>query len=310
MPPESPAVLYERHLAWISVGGPDRVGWLQGMVSNDVGRLGAGQGCLAAHLSPQGRIVALMCVLADEDRLWILSDYRADLSLVERLDRLLIMEDAVLSDESAAVRTWTLAGEGAGELLRSTLGVVPEATYDHGVARGVRVLKTPLGFDLVVPRSDSPGLERRLTEAGAVRGDSQAWARLTIEQGIPRWGVDVDEAVTLPEIGEDAIDYEKGCYVGQEVVARIRYIGHVNRTLRGLRVDGERVPEPGPILKDGREAGRLTSAVRSARFDGVIGLGFLKRGSDAPGTEVEIPQEGGPQKAVVVELPFRISPSD
>lgn len=304
---DAPAVLYERQLAWISVGGPDRVSWLQGMVSNDVSRLRAGQGCLAAHLSPQGKIVALMAVLADEDRLWILSDYRADRSLVEKLDRLLIMEDAMLSDESATVRTWTLAGEDPARLLESTLGAVPDATYDHRVARGVRVLKTPLGFDLVVPGSDSPDLERRLTQAGAARGDSLGWAELSIERGIPRWGVDVDESVTLPEIGEDAIDYEKGCYIGQEVVAKIRYIGHVNRTLRGLRIDGERVPQPGPILKDGREAGRLTSAVRSERLDGVIGLGFLKRGSDAPGTAVEIPQEGGPQKAVVVELPFRIS---
>lgn len=301
------AVLFDRQSAWLSVSGPDRVSWLQGMVSNDVGRLGPGQGCPAAHLSPQGKIVALMTILADDDRLWILSESHSGPSLVERLDRLLIMEDASLADESGRVATRTLAGEGARTVLESVFGAVPERLYDHRVSGDVRVLRTRRGFDLIIASAKSGEVDRRLADAGAIRGDSNDWAELSIEKGIPRWGVDVDDSVTLPEIGEDAIDYEKGCYIGQEVVAKIRYIGHVNRRLRGVRVEGERVPEPGPILKDGREVGRLTSAVLSPRFEGVIGLGFLKRGADAPGTVVEISANGGAQSAVVVDLPFRIT---
>lgn len=306
---ETSAVLFERQMDWLVLSGPDRVSWLQGMVSNDVARLRPGQGCPAAHLSPQGKVMALMAVLADREHVWILAEHQPDPELLHQLDRLLIMEDAALEDRSPDVRVFSLIGGGAAPILDSVLAVRLDALYDHRASGDARVLRTPIGYDLVVSRGGADGLRSRMEAAGAVPGEESLREIVWIERGIPRWGVDVDPTVTLPELGEDAIDYEKGCYVGQEAVAKIRYLGHVNRALRGLRIDGDLVPEPGPIHRGDREAGRLTSAARSPRAGGVIGLGYLRRGSDAPGTEVEIVRGGNRRAGVVVELPFLVSPS-
>lgn len=274
------------------------------MVSNDVGHLEPGQGCPAAHLTPQGKVVALMTVLAEESRLSILSERQGSATLFERLDRLLIMEDAKLEDLSAGVRAWSLVGQGAAQILERVLGLRLSAPYAHRVVGDVRVLRTPIGYDLLAPSEGAGALARSVEEAGAALGDEGLREIVWIESGVPRWGVDVDDSVSLPELGEDTIDYQKGCYIGQEVVAKIKYLGHVNRRLRGLKIEGNEVPDPGPLRCGGREAGRLTSAVLSPAIGSVIGLAYLRRGFEAPGTEVEIPSDGASRKAVVVELPF------
>jgi folate-binding protein YgfZ len=305
----SRAVVFRRSMTCLSVRGPDRVTWLQGMVSNDVGRLDPGQGCLAAHLSPQGKILALLVVLADADVLWLLAERGREEPVESRpdrlLSRLLIMEDATIEDRSGDYRVFSLVGGGAGGALGALPGGAPglPRLYDHAGNAGVRAVRTPIGYDLLVPPAEESRVLADLERAGAVVGDEDLRQVVWVERGIPSWGIDLDPGVTLPEIGEDAIDYRKGCYIGQEVVAKVKYIGHVNRRLCGLRFRGDRVPAPGPLRRDDREVGRLTSAVWSPAAGSVIGLGFLKRGAEATGTEVET-GEAEPVRGVVCDLPF------
>jgi folate-binding protein YgfZ len=302
---ETSAVLFDREITWIALTGPDRASWLEGMVSNAVGRLGPGQGSFAAHLTPQGKVLALLRILADEDRFWLLGEAPSTPS-VEQLDRLLIMEDAALSDESGSVTAFSLVGRGAAAVVGRLPGfdTLPRAFCDHLKIGTIRAVRTHIGYDLIVETPARAGVLEAIRSAGAIEGDRHLLEVVEVECGTPRAGVDLDASVTLPELGEEAIDYLKGCYIGQEAVAKIKYLGHVNRRFRGLRIEGDLVPGPGPLRRDGREAGRLTRAVRSPGL-GVIGLGFLRRGAEVPGTEIEIVRDGmEPIPAVVAELPF------
>jgi folate-binding protein YgfZ len=127
-----------------------------------------------------------------------------------------------------------------------------------------------------------------------------------VEGGEPVFGIDVDETVLLPELRrEDLISYTKGCYIGQELVARVKYRGHVNRALAGLRLEGEMVPRPGaPVVAEGKEIGRLTSSVRSLALGLPIALGYLRREYLEPGTPVAVGADDPLIPARVAALPF------
>ena len=238
-------VLFEKELGLVQLKGPDRVSWLQGMVTNDVERLKPGQGCYAAHLSPQGKVVSQMLVLAEEDSLYLKLERDNAANTAAELDKLLIMEDATIEDCSSGIACLSLGGAGARGLLEEclleeclgeTLDI--DALYDHSMFGTVRIIRADLGYDLIASESDAAELARRLVQASAELGDSALWNLLRIEAGIPMYGVDVDRTTTFPELGDKGIDYDKGCYIGQEVVAKIRYIGHVNRRFVGLKLHG------------------------------------------------------------------------
>ena len=300
-------VLFEKELGLVQLTGPDRVSWLQGMVTNDVERLKPGQGCYAAHLSPQGKVVSQMLVLAEEDSLYLELERDNAANSAAELDKLLIMEDATIEDCSSRIAGLSLGGAGARGLLEECLGETLhiDAFYDHSMIGTVRVIRADLGYDLIASENDAAELARRLVQAGAELGDSALWNLLRIEAGIPMYGVDVDRTTTFPELGEKGIDYDKGCYIGQEVVAKIRYIGHVNRRFVGLKLHGTDFPEPGsPVRRDSRDVGRVTSAVYSPVMQSGIALGFVKRGSEEAGTEVEVVSDNQPQPATITSLPF------
>ena len=149
-------------------------------------------------------------------------------------------------------------------------------------------------------------LWRALVEAGARPVGARALAVLRIEAGIPWYGHDVDETVILPEARLDQlVSYNKGCYIGQEVVARVKYRGHVNRALSGLVLDGDRVPASGAkVLVEDKEIGRVTSAVRSIALGRPIALGYVRREHFAPGTAVTVVDGDATARARVAELPF------
>ena len=150
------------------------------------------------------------------------------------------------------------------------------------------------GYDLWVPTEGLAPLWDRLRDAGARPVGREAWDVLRVEAGVVRYGIDVDASTLLLEAPlTDAYSLTKGCYVGQEVVARITYRGHVNRQIVGFRFLGARVPAAGaPVLVEGKEVGRITSAVLSPALGVALGLGFLRREHHEPGTRVEV-QDGG-----------------
>ena len=304
---ERGALLFERNTGLVEVRGPDRVSWLQGMVSNDIARPGSGQGCYAAHLSPQGKVLSQMVVLVREESLWLELETDDVGRGVEELNKLLIMEDAEILDRSSEFTIFSVVGNGARSLLEAFAGQSLDigTLYAHSGAGAVVVVRAELGYDLIVPVADVDGLCNTLVEFGAVIADKDLWDCIRIEAGLAAYGADVDSRTTLPELGEKGIDYEKGCYIGQEVVAKIKYIGHVNRHLIGLKFEGEKIPEAdAKVSSQGRDSGRITSSVYSPRLGSAIALGYVRLGAEKPGTVVEVGVDGDFHKAIVTELPF------
>jgi len=299
----------------VATGG-DRVRWLDGMVSNDIGALAPGprSGCYATLLTPKGAIVADLHVLDRGDALWLELARDAVAGVIERLDRYIIADDVALEDASGRLHQLALEGPRARSIFALAVGreleLEPFACEDVEVA-GVPVVAASFGWSgetgyrLLVPEPSWTDVEAALLDAGAgeglVRGDAEALEVLRIEAGIPLLGSELDESVLPDEARLDhAISSDKGCYVGQEIVARVRSRGQVNHLLVGLRFATDELPEiDTPLLAGERRSGEVTSVCRSPS-EGAIGLGYLRREHAEPGTSVR----AGELEAVVTALPF------
>ena len=308
----------------IAVRGDDRAGFLQGLLTNDVEALADGDGCYAAWLTPQGRMIADLDVLHVGDALLLDVDGGAAEPLLARLDALVFMDDVRLADLSREWASHGVHGPAAARLLEEVTGVPSGALPpNRGCAvtvagAAVRVARTDAlgipGFHLFCERARSGAVRAALAAAGAAAVEAQATEAVRIESGRPRFGADMD-AETIPleaGIEDRAISIDKGCYVGQEVVIRIlhRGQGRVARRLVGLTLGSEpgaAVPPPGTVIRHGdAEVGRVTSAVRSPALDRVIGLGYVSRVLGDPGVEVAVGDGRGGAGLVarVTRLPF------
>jgi folate-binding protein YgfZ len=280
----------ETWMGVLKLTGSERQSWLQGMVTNDVEKLKPGDSCYAAHLNAQGKVVAQMTVLADADALWLIVEQVAVEKLAAAFDRLIIMEDAQILNVSSEYAVLGLVGPQADRVLQGV---------DCLAAR------TELGYDLIVSRSVESKVSDALAAAGAVAVDPEVWNVLRAESGLPLYGVDVDETTTMPELGQRGINYDKGCYIGQEVVARIRYIGHVNRRLVGFVCEGDVLPEVRSIVQvQGKDSGYITTAVNSPGLGKPIALGFVNRVAGEPGTTVVLVGKTSSISARVTALPM------
>jgi folate-binding protein YgfZ len=300
----------------IEVTGKDRATFLHGLVSNDVKGLTPGQGNDSALLDVHGKVAALLVLHCLADRLALETDGSMAESLLSGIDRYLFSERAELEDVTAAWGILTVAGPSARKVVEQALGTsVPDLSLRHHVVApwdgtALRIVRTEdtgeEGYDLWVESAGLGRLWNRLQEVGALPIGREAWNVLTLEAGGVRYGVDVDGSTLLLETPLDhAYSLNKGCYLGQEVVARITYRGHVNRKIVGLRLADRRVPPAGaPILVEGKEVGRITSAVVSPALGVTLALGFLRREHWEPGTRVEVRSGGELLPAEVAELPF------
>jgi folate-binding protein YgfZ len=162
------------------------------------------------------------------------------------------------------------------------------------------------GVDILCPPDRAESLWQAFTAAGARPAGFQAYHTLRVEAGTPAYGPDLDENTFAPEVGRvpQAISYAKGCYLGQEPVVMARDRGHVNRTLLGLRLPDGPVPPGSLLYRDGKEVGRVTSSVVSPAL-GAIALAYVRRGSQEPGTAVEVEVQGQRRPALVSSLPFQ-----
>jgi folate-binding protein YgfZ len=218
------------------------------------------------------------------------------------------MEDAQIEDCSEQFDILSVVGPRAGAVLESWLGEPfrLERLYSHQTAEGGRVVLSELGYELWVQRGRADKVLRALSQSGATAIDRGAWDVLRTEAGLPIYGMDIDETTTMPELGENGISYNKGCYIGQEVVAKVKYIGHVNRRFVGLVVSASEIPQlKSPIYKGAKEVGAVTTSLFSPGLERPIALGFVSRSAYAPGTEVEIVSEQKRLPATIVDLPFR-----
>jgi folate-binding protein YgfZ len=304
---------------WLVVSGSDRRSYLQGLLTNDIEALDAGRGCYAAYLTPQGRMIADLWVYELGDV--ILISMASDLKpvVLAKLDQFIFSEDVKLGDVTETFSAIGVVGPGAAGRIAAIVSGTSEAVLtalpEHGNLRReldgepAIVLRTAdtgaPGFDLVVPAGQFSALAGRLREAGAVDLDPAAAEALRIEAGVPKFHRDMDEETIPLEAGiEDrAISLTKGCYVGQEVIIRVLHRGHgrVARRLVGLTLDGSAAPASAtPVMSDGRDVGRITSATLSPALGKPIALAYVHRDFVAPGTALTV--DG--VNAVVTPTPF------
>ena len=300
----------------IEVTGKDRASFLHGLISNDVKGLTPGQGNESALLDVFGKVTALLAVHCLPDRLVLETDGPLAEPLLSGIDRYLFSERAELEDVTAAWGILTVAGPNARKIVEQAVGAaVPELPRWHHVVvsregTDVRVVRTEEageeGYDLWVPAEGLGRLWERLVDAGARPIGREAWNVLRVEAGVVRYGVDVSASALLLEAPlPESYSLNKGCYLGQEVIARITYRGHVNRKIVGFRFADARIPPAGaPVLVDGKELGRITSAVVSPALRVALALGFLRREHWEPGTRVEVRDGDELLPAEVAELPF------
>jgi folate-binding protein YgfZ len=303
-------------LGAFAVTGRDRAAFLHALLSNDIKSLAPGEGCRATLLDVHGKVQVVLVVLAAEDEMLVLTPPDMAPPTLEALDHYLFSEKAYFKDITADVATLVLAGPAAPALVGRLAGGGPgETPWAHARApiegAEVRLVRggTETGgpeFWLIARAADAAALWRALTAAGARPVGVAAREALRIEAGTAVHGRDVDPSVLLPEIPfADLVSYAKGCYVGQEVVVRIRDRGHVNRHLRGLLVEDAQVPPPGaPVLAGDAEVGRVTSSAWSYGFDRPVALAFVRRQHAEPGTAVAVDAGERRLRATVSALPF------
>lgn len=307
----------------VSVDGEKAVEVVNGLVSNDVASLQPGAGLYAAALTPRGKIVADVRVFARAGSVLLDSSARAAAGLAEMLRKYINPRLARFEDVSATLRDVGVFGSGAAEVVARSTGVGedvlarlgPYSHISHPLRDGAEMIIARVpdlaveGFDILIPADAEQGVRERVLAAGAAAGDAELWRSRRVAIGWPEWGLDMDESTLPQEANLDelhAISYTKGCYVGQETVARIHFRGHVNRHLRRLSVDGDALPPAGAELLEGsgRAVGDTRSAARAAgaaagAAAGVIALGMVRREVDS-GAALAVRWDGGSAQARVL----------
>jgi folate-binding protein YgfZ len=308
------------------IHGPKASELVTGLVTNDVTALTPGQGCYAAALTPKGKIVADLRIFALRDALLIDWPPRAHDGWLGMVRKYINPRVARYEDESASTRQIGIFGTHARTALATATGVDLAQLgalqrYGHvalDLPAGSIIARVPEleleGYEIFVPESAFEPLWERLVTEGATPAGLGAWDIARIEAGRPEWGIDIDDTTIPQEANFDelhAISYTKGCYVGQETVARVHFRGHVNRHLRGLMMSSG-AAAPGATIADanGKPVGDVRSTALSPRL-GSIALAMVRREVESGSTvNVTVKSDSAEPTVIpaqVVRLPFPIA---
>ena len=297
-------------LGWrakLVITGRDRTRWLNGMVTNNIRDLAPGHGVYSFLLNPQGHILGDMYVFNRGESFLIDTDRLQVEKLAQLLKKYIIMDQVVLSEAGDGLITALgVEGPNSADVLRRAgcerwelqpLEVEDQTWNDARIS----LVRSPQGGYMIwLSPENAGGTWEALVAAGATPAGVEAWELWRITSGIPRYGVDIRERDLPQETGQQqALNFTKGCYIGQEIVERIRSRGAVHRAFTGFLFAGPPAAAGAKIERDGRELGEITS-VAVLPSGKAIGLGYLRREAGAPGTTLEI---AGTQ-ATVSELPF------
>jgi folate-binding protein YgfZ len=301
----------------IEVSGSEAVQFLNGLITNDVKALEEGAWMRAAFPNVQGRLIAEARVLRlAPDRFLFDTEAASCAPVLKTLERFTLAGDFRVGDLTGEIALLSVQGAHAANLIAATLGT-EAAHVERGRISSAKWNDRPLyviratvtaedGFDLFVEATGAASLWDALTAAGARPLGFDALEVLRIEAGVARYGVDVDETnVVLEAVADDAVSFTKGCYIGQEIIARIHWRGHVAKKLTGLvfdqPVDAKRDDKIRAM--DGREIGRLTSVTFSPQLSRTVALGYVKYDYLAPGTKVRVLSGERELTAIVSDLP-------
>ncbi len=319
------------HRTVVILTGKDRLGFLHNKVTNDTNKLSPGQGCYAYLLNLKGRIVMDMNILHAEEATLVELDVRHGAEFVQAMEKYIFTEDVRVLDGGPQLGRLTLVGPKAGALLKKVADAGVETVNEafRHVKRSigrvtVTIFRNDLAgepqYELIVPRDQLVSLWQVLHEADGHEGDEHAlraigWSAFNVarvEAGTPIYGIDITDNHLPMETAHwypRAVAVTKGCYLGQEIVARMHAHNTVARMLVGLRVEGEKLPVAGTEIRDGSptalQVGMITSSCLSPMLGNVpIAMGYVKKAFAAPGKEVEVLAEGARAKATVAGLPF------
>ncbi len=299
----------------LALTGAGAAEFLNGQVSNDVERLADGEGCYAALLTHKGKMRGDLRILRTSSELLLDTERVALQALFDTIRRFKIGYDVELHKRTLECGLLSLIGPRAREIAGTAAGgeaLPPAIEHAHRPAtiagRQARLISTarPDGIDVLCGTDDREAVQAALLAAGAEAVSEAAAEVLRVELGVPRYGVDLDESVIPQEAGlnERAVSFTKGCYVGQETVARLYYKGKPNRLLRGLCL-GQAASTGEEILHAGRVVGRLGSVAASPSL-GPIALALVRREAP-PGTSVVVGERA--IEGTVIELPFATTPN-
>ena len=300
----------------IRVMGSEALMFLNGLVTNDMKTLEENRWMPAVFPNVQGRILAAVRIARTTIGYFIDTEGSTHDRVLKTIERFTLAGDFKVADITDSTTMLTVQGKSAKEVVERIGG---EATaLDQNGAREIQWRDEPLtlmrathtaedGFDLIVPTENATALWDNLVEAGAHPTGYDALEKLRIEAGVPRFGRDMDETNVVTETNlDDAISYTKGCYLGQEIIVRIKHRGHVAKKLTGLVFDREVAIESAtPILSDaGAEIGRITSATFSPALSRTVALAYIKFEFLKAGTKVKTNSSAGQVNATVSELPL------
>jgi tRNA-modifying protein YgfZ len=299
----------------IELSGSDRAKFLHNFCTNDINRLSAGRGCEAFITNVKGKILGHAWIDAGESALWLDAVAGSAERLLPHLERYHINEDVTITDRSEEWAELLVLGPNAPERLAALgINVASLALLEHLSAElpGDRLrvrrfdVNTIPGFVLAINRPRLGQLWRRLCEANIRPAGSEVWTALRIEAGLPIYGIDITDDNLAQEAGRTttAISFTKGCYLGQEPIARIDAMGHVNRELRSLRLAVETVPPPGArIFADeagSQQVGTVTSSAFSPGTGTAVAMGLVRSSVTKPDSGVFIEIEKSPPAAATV----------
>jgi folate-binding protein YgfZ len=301
---DSIALIDKNYRAYLSFTGPDRVRYLNAVLTNNIKELREGQGNVSLLLNPQGHILAEIETYAFADKLFCVSYTMIRERLTEVLDKFIIMDDVTLADETARYGTLALEGPKAAAIIQELAGVdlmqLQELSCRDGAVSSIpcRIVKRSPGgvpgAEFVIETEKLAGLWQILSEATRKHcGGPIGYAALSatrLVQGVPWFGYDFGEKQIPHEAGlqDSHISYTKGCYTGQEIVERVRSRGQVNRRRVELIFSGESVPESGTVLTvDAKEVGYVTRAARSWDPPRILGMGYVRKEANSAGSVLQ-----------------------
>jgi len=294
------------------------------MVTNDIKKLSSGTGLYAVFTTDKAKMLADARIYCLPDTLFIDLEPEVTGKIYKHLDKYTLASDVTIENLTETHGLLSVYGPAAPEIMSQFIAPASLPTNEYAIITlsldGTLIFVTrneitgEAGYDLYLPIDKLASTWNRLMQIGGPHGlqpiGLEALNSLRIEAGIPKYGIDMDESNFPMEAGLEAkaISYTKGCYIGQETIARADAQGHMNKRLMGLELSGESVPMKGQSIQalpesegaEGRVVGTVTSAVKSPTLGKVIAMGYLHRDFIKPGTEVFIAR----QPAEIVSLPF------
>jgi folate-binding protein YgfZ len=298
------------HLGLLRITGKDRLAFLNGLLTNEVLKMNEGTGIRSALLNTKARVLADLYLYSREDDLLVDTGDVPGAHVRDTLDRFIITEDVQVNDITSEFVHLTIQGPQATENAKELLGITfadmkPLRHKMIGPTMiAVRDRTGQSGYDIIIPNDEAEAVWQGFLLKGVAPVGQVALEILRLEAGYPRYGVDLDENTIILEAGyKDAISFTKGCYLGQEVVARATHIGRVNKSLVQFRTDSDHVPGPKSKLQAGdKEAGYVTSAAFSLGLKAVVGLGYAQRDFAKEGTKLVVDSAYGPLPTVITKL--------